>query len=74
MSIVTKGGDQGKTGLLSGERVSKTDPRVAVYGTLDELNSHLGFCRGTSPTLDTGFYLKKIQIDLFRLGDRKSVV
>ena len=68
MSIVTKTGDLGKTGLLSGERVSKSDPRVEVYGTLDELVSCLGFARGAEVTLDTNFRLKKIQEDLFRLG------
>ncbi len=39
MSVVTKTGDAGQTGLLSGERVSKTDARVEAYGTLDELVS-----------------------------------
>ena len=42
MSIVTKSGDRGQTSLWSGERVSKDDIRVEAYGTLDELNSHLG--------------------------------
>jgi len=68
MSIVTKTGDKGETGLLSGERVSKTDARVATYGTLDELISFLGFARGAQVTLDNDRALKKIQQTLFRLG------
>ena len=42
MSIATKSGDKGQTSLWSGERISKDDVRVEAYGTLDELNSHLG--------------------------------
>ncbi|MDP2480586.1 MAG: cob(I)yrinic acid a,c-diamide adenosyltransferase [Candidatus Palauibacterales bacterium] len=42
MKIYTRGGDEGETGLLGGTRVSKTDPRVEAYGTIDELNTSLG--------------------------------
>lgn len=42
MSISTKGGDKGMTSLWSGERVWKDDLRVDAYGTLDELDAHLG--------------------------------
>lgn len=42
MSISTKGGDKGMTSLWSGERVWKDDTRVDAYGTLDELDAHLG--------------------------------
>lgn len=45
MSIATKTGDDGTTGLIFGRRVSKTHPRVEAYGTLDELNSALGMVR-----------------------------
>lgn len=68
MSVVTKTGDKGETGLLSGERVSKTHPRVKAYGVLDELVSHLGWVRSLSPCAEIAAPLKKIQIDLFRLG------
>ncbi|MBI4125466.1 MAG: cob(I)yrinic acid a,c-diamide adenosyltransferase [Deltaproteobacteria bacterium] len=68
MSIVTKSGDKGETGLLSGERVSKSDPRVAAYGTLDELVSVLGAARGFKPVPEIFLNLKQIQRDLFRLG------
>ncbi len=48
MSIATKTGDDGTTALMYGRRVSKTDPRVAAYGTVDELNAALGFVRATA--------------------------
>lgn len=47
MSIATKTGDGGTTALMYGRRVSKTDVRVAAYGTVDELNAALGFVRAT---------------------------
>lgn len=68
MSIVTKTGDKGETGLLSGERVSKTDLRVEAYGTLDEICSHLGAARSFKPAPEIFLHLKQIQLDLFRLG------
>src|SRR3989338_9321598 len=42
MSIVTKTGDKGKTGLFGGQRVSKASSRLHAYGTVDELNACLG--------------------------------
>lgn len=42
MKIYTKTGDKGTTGLMSGKRVPKSNPRLEAYGTLDELNSALG--------------------------------
>lgn len=42
MQIYTKGGDKGTTSLVGGRRVAKCDAQVEVYGSLDELNSHLG--------------------------------
>jgi cob(I)alamin adenosyltransferase len=42
MKIYTKTGDAGTTALFGGKRVSKADLRVDAYGTVDELNSHLG--------------------------------
>ena len=43
--IYTRAGDKGKTGLLSGERVDKADPRVEAYGTVDELGASLGVAK-----------------------------
>lgn len=68
MSVVTKTGDKGETGLLSGERVAKTDPRVETYGTLDELVSAIGFVLSFKPSPEIFSPLKKIEADLFRLG------
>lgn len=45
MSIYTKTGDAGETGLYTGERMRKSSLRVAVYGTVDELDSVLGLAR-----------------------------
>jgi cob(I)alamin adenosyltransferase len=45
MKIYTKTGDQGITSLLGGMRVPKSDLRIDAYGTIDELNSYIGFLR-----------------------------
>lgn len=42
MKIYTKTGDQGTTSLVGGARVPKTHVRLEAYGTLDELNAHMG--------------------------------
>ena len=44
--IYTKAGDNGSTGLYGGERVPKDHVRIDAYGTVDELNSHIGLLRG----------------------------
>ena len=46
--VYTKTGDKGTTSLVGGTRVPKTHIRLEAYGTVDELNSNLGFL--TSPT------------------------
>ncbi|HEX3797539.1 MAG TPA: cob(I)yrinic acid a,c-diamide adenosyltransferase [Verrucomicrobiae bacterium] len=48
MSIVTKTGDEGTTGLMYNRRVSKCHPRVEAYGCVDELNTALGMARATT--------------------------
>lgn len=45
MKIYTKGGDSGTTTLCGGESVSKTDERIELLGTIDEVNSHLGLAK-----------------------------
>lgn len=45
MKIYTKTGDQGKTALVNGSRVSKDDLRIEVYGTFDEVNSFVGWLK-----------------------------
>src|ERR1700758_4959010 len=47
MSIATKTGDKGTTGLMYNRRVSKCHPRVEAYGCVDELNTAIGLARAT---------------------------
>ena len=42
MALYTRTGDTGMTSLVGGQRVPKTHPRLEAYGTIDELNSHIG--------------------------------
>jgi cob(I)alamin adenosyltransferase len=42
MKLYTRSGDDGRTGLFSGDRVGKDHPRIEAYGTVDELNACLG--------------------------------
>ncbi|MCS6977265.1 MAG: cob(I)yrinic acid a,c-diamide adenosyltransferase [Gemmatales bacterium] len=64
--IYTRTGDQGGTSLGDGTRVSKDDPRVVAYGTVDELNSVLGLLLTTQPP--EADLVRRIQNDLFDLG------
>jgi cob(I)alamin adenosyltransferase len=68
MSIATKRGDGGQTGLAGGIRVSKADLRVETYGTVDELNSVLGFARSICTNKEIAGWTEEIQRTLFRLG------
>ena len=67
MSIVTKTGDQGTTGLMYNRRVSKSHPRVQAYGTVDELNAAIGMARGTASETFVRENLELIQKDLVAL-------
>ena len=40
-------GDKGTTSLVGGQRTTKNDPRLEAYGTVDELNAHIGLLRQT---------------------------
>lgn len=66
--IYTRGGDQGQTRLGGGQKVSKASSRLECYGTVDELNSHLGLCRSLSPCEELLPLLLRIQNELFDLG------
>jgi cob(I)alamin adenosyltransferase len=68
MSIATKRGDGGQTSLIGGARVSKSELRVEAYGTIDELNSHLGFARSICPQPQVREWTEEIQKTLFRVG------
>lgn len=65
--IYTRTGDEGMTGLVSGERRPKYDLRVEAYGTVDEANACIGLARlHTADAIDA--MLGRIQNDLFDLG------
>jgi cob(I)alamin adenosyltransferase len=68
MSISTKRGDTGQTGLAGGIRVSKADLRVESYGSVDELNTFLGFARSICQNKEIAAWTETIQRTLFRLG------
>ncbi len=68
MGIVTKTGDDGTTGLWSGERVGKDSLRVEAYGTIDELSSALGVARHLCLQDDVLYAIDYIQRLLFRVG------
>ncbi|MDT8437363.1 MAG: cob(I)yrinic acid a,c-diamide adenosyltransferase, partial [Gemmatimonadota bacterium] len=71
MKIYTRGGDRGRTRLYGGVPVAKNDPRVDAYGTLDELNAHLGLARALDPDGRLGTEgLTAVQEDLLVLGAR----
>ena len=67
MSIVTKTGDAGTTGLMFNRRVSKCHPRVEAYGSVDELNAALGLARATAEHAFVRDNLLAIQKDLVTL-------
>jgi len=67
--IYTRSGDGGETGLGDGRRIPKTDPRIAAYGGVDELNTVLGVAAAVvelPPVIATR--IATIQNDLFDLG------
>lgn len=74
--IYTRGGDGGHTNLVNGRRVSKDDPRVEAYGTVDELNAAVGKAKETLRQAATacpelaplGQILLRVQHELFNLG------
>ena len=68
MKIYTKAGDKGNTALIGGTQVPKSDIRIETYGTVDELNSHLGMCRDMLNTPHYNTIIKEIQDRLFTIG------
>lgn len=68
VKIYTKSGDDGKTGLFHGPRVSKDDARIEAYGTVDELCSVIGLARSFCPPVELDAPLEQIQHQLFALG------
>jgi len=69
MKIYTKTGDKGDTSLFGGKRVSKADIRIEAYGTLDELNAHIGVLREACIDYhEILTELLQIQSQLFSIG------
>jgi cob(I)alamin adenosyltransferase len=67
--IYTRTGDDGTTGLGTGERRKKYDLRIAAYGTIDEVNAAIGLARlHTSDDASLDAALSRIQNDLFDVG------
>jgi cob(I)alamin adenosyltransferase len=67
--IYTRLGDGGQTHLGDMSRVSKTHPRIEAYGTVDELNSHIGVVLAMHElSLEFAQWLRRIQNDLFDVG------
>ena len=66
--IYTKTGDEGKTSLIGGTKVFKSDLRIETYGTIDELNSHIGLVIDYTPDEHQRGILKQVQDRLFVIG------
>ena len=70
--VTTKTGDMGQTGLANGERVSKNSPRIHPMGSVDTLNSFIGWTR-VDAEKDIDNVLEAIQQDLFNIGAELAV-
>lgn len=74
MKIYTRTGDKGETGLIGGKRVSKDNSRIFAYGSVDELNSHIGLAISLLSLKDKVLFrdiinlLTRVQNDLFIIG------
>jgi len=71
--VYTKTGDRGKTSLVGGQKVSKSDLRIHAYGEVDELNSIVGIAIEELKLINYDFkhlmnVLTRVQNDLFNLG------
>lgn len=66
--IYTKTGDKGKTSLIGGTKVFKSDLRIEAYGTVDELNSFIGLCLDHLNATSITNVLPEIQDRLFTIG------
>jgi cob(I)alamin adenosyltransferase len=73
MSIVTKRGDRGQTGLLYGGRVPKSDPRVEAYGTVDEAVAALGVARALSRYPRVKEAVLQVQKQLFTVAAELAI-
>lgn len=72
--VYTRTGDDGTTGLGGGQRVPKDSPRIAAYGTVDELSSTIGVALAAGLDGKLAATLQRIQNELFDLGADLCVV
>jgi len=68
VKIYTRTGDDGTTGVLGGERLAKSDPRIESIGSVDELNAALGVARAADAAGWLAVEMAAIQRQLFTLG------
>ncbi len=66
--VYTRKGDQGETSLGGGQRLPKDAPRIAAYGTVDELNSVIGVALAAGLDERVAAPLRRVQNELFHLG------
>lgn len=66
--LYTRAGDKGSTRLGGGQKISKNSLRLECYGTIDELNSHLGLAIALGASSEVAACLLRIQNDLFDIG------
>jgi len=68
LKIYTKTGDDGTTGLQGNLRLTKSNPRIIAYGTIDEANASMGMVLANKLDSDITEVLTQIQNDLFVAG------
>jgi cob(I)alamin adenosyltransferase len=68
LKIYTKTGDKGTTSLIGGTKVPKNNIRIEAYGTVDELNSYIGFVSDLFNQPNTISILREVQDRLFTIG------
>ncbi len=73
MRVYTRTGDKGETSLASGTRIRKDHPRLEAYGTVDELNAHLGVIQSGIPDPLEKHRLTAIQNRVFIVSSTLAV-